>query len=223
MSAIRLLIVDDQLLFLDLMEQMLKSCPEVELVSRAMDGFEAVDLAGRHKPDVVLMDLKMPGCGGIEATKLIKRKDPGIKVLVLTASSEDDDVSEAMSVGADGYLLKNCGKADLLLAIQGVHQNLEIMHGSLRKKMRPAEAAPMNIVVQDREVTVHGIAVTLTTRELEVLSLIVEGKSTGEMAAALYLSPGRVRNIITEILAKLQLKDRAQLAVYALKNRLVAD
>lgn len=81
----------------------------------------------------------------------------------------------------------------------------------------------MNIVVQDKEVTVHGIAVTLTTRELEVLSLIVEGKSTGEMAAALYLSPGRVRNIITEILAKLQLKDRAQLAVYALKNRLVAD
>jgi DNA-binding NarL/FixJ family response regulator len=217
---INLLLVDDQILLLDLMEQMLKDSAEIEVVARAAEGSEAVRLAGEYRPDVILMDLLMPGMGGIEATKLIKATNSEIKILVLTTSTEIEDISEALAAGADGYILKSMGRKDLLLSITGVYRNLEIIQGEVSEKMRQQKASNTFRPDGSREINVSGIPASLTLRELEIIALVVQGKSTAEMAAVLYLSEGRIRNVITEILSKLQLKDRAQLAVFALKNKL---
>lgn len=217
---IKLLLVDDQILLLDLMEQMLKDSKDIRVVARAKDGNEAVQMAGQYKPDVILMDLLMPGMGGIEATRLIKAANPDVKILVLTTSTEIEDISEALEAGADGYVLKNISKEDLLLSISGVYRNLEIIHGEMREVMRQQKVANPSRTDNNREIMINGIAVFLSPREQEIIALVAQGKSTTEMASTLYLSEGRIRNVITEILSKLQLKDRAQLAVFALKNKL---
>lgn len=217
---IKLLLVDDQILLLDLMEQMLKDSEEMEVVARAEEGSEAVRLAGEYRPDVILMDLIMPGMGGIEATKLIKAANPGIKILILTTSTETEDISEALSAGADGYILKSMNRKDLLLSIAGVYRNLEIIQGEVSEKLRLQKVSGPSRPGGSQEISINGITVSLTPREREIIALVVEGKSTAEMAATLFLSEGRIRNVITEILGKLQLKDRAQLAVFALKNKL---
>jgi DNA-binding NarL/FixJ family response regulator len=217
---INLLLVDDQILLLDLMEQMLKDSAEIEVVARAAEGSEAVRLAGEYRPDVILMDLLMPGMGGIEATKLIKATNSEIKILVLTTSTEIEDISEALAAGADGYILKSMSRKDLLLSITGVYRNLEIIQGEVSEKMRQQKTSNTFRPDGSRKISVSGITASLTLRELEIIALVVQGKSTAEMAAVLYLSEGRIRNVITEILSKLQLKDRAQLAVFALKNKL---
>lgn len=217
---IKLLLVDDQNLLLDLIEQMLKDSDEIEMVARAADGSEAVQLAGKYRPDVILMDLLMPGMGGIEATKLIKAANPQIKILVLTTSTETGDISEALAAGADGYILKSISKKDLLFSISGVYRNLEIIQGEMHEKMCLQKTSAATRTDGRREISVEGIAVSLTPREQEIIALVVQGKSTAEMAAALYLSEGRIRNVITEILSKLQLTDRVQLAVLAMKNSL---
>lgn len=217
---IKLLLVDDQILLLDLMEQMLKDSEEIEVVARVEEGSEAVRLAGEYRPDVILMDLIMPGMGGIEATKMIKAANPGIKILILTTSTETEDISEALSAGADGYILKSMNRKDLLLSIAGVYRNLEIIQGEVSEKLRLQKVSAPSRPGGSQEINVNGITVSLTPREREIIALVVEGKSTAEMAATLFLSEGRIRNVITEILGKLQLKDRAQLAVFALKNKL---
>lgn len=217
---IKLLLVDDQILLLDLMEQMLKDSEEIEVVARVEEGSEAVRLAGEYRPDVILMDLIMPGMGGIEATKMIKAANPGIKILILTTSTETEDISEALSAGADGYILKSMNRKDLLLSIAGVYRNLEIIQGEVSEKLRLQKVSGPSRPGGSQEINVNGITVSLTPREREIIALVVEGKSTAEMAATLFLSEGRIRNVITEILGKLQLKDRAQLAVFALKNKL---
>lgn len=217
---IKLLLVDDQILLLDLMEQMLKDSEEIEVVARVEEGSEAVRLAGEYRPDVILMDLIMPGMGGIEATKLIKAANPGIKILILTTSTETEDISEALSAGADGYILKSMNRKDLLLSIAGVYRNLEIIQGEVSEKLRLQKVSGPSRPGGSQEISINGITVSLTPREREIIALVVEGKSTAEMAATLFLSEGRIRNVITEILGKLQLKDRAQLAVFALKNKL---
>lgn len=217
---IKLLLVDDQILLLDLMEQMLKDSEEIEVVARVEEGSEAVRLAGEYRPDVILMDLIMPGMGGIEATKMIKAANPGIKILILTTSTETEDISEALSAGADGYILKSMNRKDLLLSIAGVYRNLEIIQGEVSEKLRLQKVSGPSRPGGSQEISINGITVSLTPREREIIALVVEGKSTAEMAATLFLSEGRIRNVITEILGKLQLKDRAQLAVFALKNKL---
>ncbi len=217
---IKLLLVDDQILLLDLMEQMLKDSKDIRVVARAKDGSEAMQMAGQYKPDVILMDLLMPGMGGIEATRLIKADNPDVKILVLTTSTEIEDISEALEAGADGYVLKNISKEDLLLSISGVYRNLEIIHGEMREVMRQQKVANPSRTDNNREIMINDIAVFLSPREQEIIALVAQGKSTTEMASTLYLSEGRIRNVITEILSKLQLKDRAQLAVFALKNKL---
>ncbi len=217
---IKILLVDDQTLLLDLMEQMLKDSSEIRVVARASNGKEALERAADSRPDLVLMDLNMPVMGGAEATRLIKEKHPQMKVLVLTISAEAEDLSAAIKAGADGYILKKSSKEDLLLSITGVYRNMEIIQGELREKMRQAGSSTVETAGGGRRVLVNDIPVDLTARELEIINLVVQGKSSAEMASSLYLSQGRIRNIITEILAKLQVKDRAQLAVYALKNKL---
>lgn len=215
---IKVLIADDQQLLLDLLEHMLSSNQEIQVVGKAADGNEACEYAERLKPDVVLMDLLMPNCNGIEATKQIKKKNKAIKVIVLTTSTQGEDVKEALANGADGYILKSTKKENLILAIQSVYSNMQVIDQSVSDFARQEDKTRTQL--KGTVITVQGNEVRLTERELKVIKMIAEGKTTSEMAESLYVAEGRLRNIITEILSKLMLKDRAQIAVFALKNNL---
>lgn len=216
---IKVLIVDDQQLLLDLLEHMLSSSDEIQVVGKASDGNEACEYAEKLKPDVILMDLLMPNCNGIEATKKIKMTNKEVKILVLTTSTIGEDVKEALASGADGYLLKNVKKEHLFLAIKSVFMNMQIIDHEVsdftRQSVTKTEEGKGKVIV------IEGNEVALSQRELTIIKMITEGKSTAEMAHAVFVAEGRLRNIITQILSKLMLKDRAQIAVFAIKHRLV--
>lgn len=162
----------------------------------------------------------MPICTGSEATKLIKTDFPSIKVLILTASNDKTDVTDAITNGADGYILKDISTEELILSIKSTSLGLGIITkdilspivSNLRKESKKSKK---------KNVTVDGINISLTERELKIISMIVDGKDNKEIGASLFIAEGTVKNIITEIISKLQLKDRTQLAVYAVKNQLV--
>lgn len=219
---IKVLIAEDQKLLRESFKNIIENNSDIKVVACAADGREALQLCGEHHPDVVLMDISMPVCNGTEATKLIKSKYPNIKVLVLTSSNDEADVAEAFNNGADGYILKNIGTEELVLSIKSTSMGLEIIHkdvfkpASFHKNHHPKQEKPKNQVVN-----IEGIDVLLTDRDLQIMQMIVEGKDNKEIGLSLYIAEGTVKNAITEIIAKLQLKDRTQLAVFAIKNNLV--
>lgn len=218
---IKVLIADDQILFRDLMEHMLESCEDIHVVACTQNGSDILSLAKIHQPDVILMDLDMPVCNGIDATKALKKELLETKVLVLTASSEEATVIEAMISGADGYLLKSISKNDLILAVKSVYAGMEVIHKDVRQHARNASASSAIDVKHRTKIRVNDIDVFLSEREIEIIQKIVEGEETPDIARYFFIAEGRLRNIITEILSKLMLKNRTQLAVFAIKHNLV--
>lgn len=218
---IKVLIADDQKLFRDLLEHMLRNCDDIEVVATAVNGNDTVQKALECLPDVILMDVLMPELSGIEASVRIKQEGFPSKILMLTASHEDEDVKEALQSGVDGYILKSVGKDELILAVKGVYSGMEIIHKELIHAARSPIASKPDPRQAKNIVRVNNIEIELSERELGIIQMVVEGKSTSEMAQALFLSAGRVRNIITEILLKLMVKDRRELAVWAIKSGLV--
>lgn len=218
---IKVLIAEDQKLLRESFKNIIENNSDINVVACAANGREAVDLCAELQPDVVLMDISMPVCNGTVATKLIKAKFPQMKVLVLTSSNDEADVTEAFSNGADGYILKNIGTEELILSIKSTAMGLEIIHKDVFKpsalpRPRTAPEKPKN-----QTVNVEGIDIQLSDRDLQIMQMIVEGKDNKEISQSLYIAEGTVKNAITEIIAKLQLKDRTQLAVFAIKNNLV--
>ncbi len=217
---IKVLIVDDQQLLLDLLTQMLESTEDIGVVAVGRDGNQALALTEQHQPDVILMDIQMPHMDGIQATGRIKHHHPEMKILMLTSSRDDQDVHQALQNGADGYVLKTIGKEQLIAVIKSVHANMEVIHEDVR------EAAALSRMGHFEEghgkkLIINGVKIELSERDLEIIQMIVDGKSTQEMAEALFISEGRLRNVITEIIQKLMVENRTQLAVFALKNDLV--
>ncbi len=219
-DMLKVMIVDDQQLFLDLLEQMLKSAENIEIVCRALNGDEAIVAAKKYCPDVILMDICMPICNGIEAIKAIKEYAPDRKILALTSSSEDADVVEAILSGANGYIRKTSGKEELLIAIKGVYHGLGIIDSSIKEIIHRAQSRNNDVPLAKKKVLVNQIEKTLSEREISIMRMIVEGKNTSEIAEKLFISKGRLRNIITSLLSKLMLSDRTQLAVFAIRNGL---
>ena len=218
---IKVLIAEDQILFRDLLEHMLESCEDIHVVACIQNGCDILSLAKIHEPDVILMDLDMPVCNGIEATKALKRELTQTKVLVLTASSDEASVIEMMISGADGYLLKSITKNDLILAVKSVYSGMEVIHKDVRQHAMNATSSSALDVKHRTKIRVNDIDVMLSAREIEIIQKIVEGKETPEIAKDFFVAEGRLRNIITEILSKLMLKNRTQLAVFAIKHKLV--
>lgn len=217
---ITVLIADDQKLFRDLLEHMLKSCADIDVVALAVDGNEAVLKAAEHQPDVILMDIQMPLLSGIEAVAKIKRAGVASKIMMLTASHDEADVHGALQSGVDGYILKSVGKDDLILAVKGVYSGMEVIHKDVRQFAHSTPAWASDPAKSKTTVRVNDVAVELSERELHIIQMVVDGKSSVEMAAELFITEGRLRNIITEILLKLMVKDRRQLAVWAIKTGL---
>ncbi|GGR45267.1 DNA-binding NarL/FixJ family response regulator [Nocardioides luteus] len=208
----RVLLADDQDLVRAGLRMLLGADPDLEVVGEARDGDQAVARCRELRPDVVLMDVRMPGTGGIEATRRI-REDPelvGIRVLILTTFDDDEDVLEAIRLGAAGYLLKDTGSDDLRRAVRTVAGGGNLLSPEItRRVMEHLAAAPRQEPPEPR-------LAELTERELAVLRRIALGETNAEIAAVLHISHATARTYVSRILTKLQARDRTQLAVIAL-------
>ena len=219
---IDVMLVDDQQLLVDLLTIGLQQSEDICVVATANNGHQAKELAVKYHPDVVLMDIMMPECDGIQATKAIKAIDKNIKILVLTNGDKDSGLEQAMEAGADGYVLKNISQQDLLLAVKGVCANMKIVvQNNTQTEPNHQLFTKKYLHHYNKQVMINGEAVSLSQREMALIAMIVESKEVSEMAAELELTEGSVRNLISGLIHKLQVKDRTQLAVYALKNQLV--
>ncbi len=210
MKPIRVLIVDDHVIVREGLQILLSEEPGFDVVGMAGESDSALALAKKHKPDVVLMDLVMPGLDGIETTRQILSAVPSTHVLVLTTFADDQRVRDAIQAGAIGYLLKDVLKAELLTAIRSAAAGKPALHPEaqqlLMKQVSGKDAAP------------HA---SLTAREFNILKLIAEGKSNKEIALALHLTEGTIKGYVSTIFDKLNVEDRTQAALYAVKHGLV--
>jgi NarL family two-component system response regulator LiaR len=214
MSApIRILLADDHAILRKGIRALLSTEPDIEVVGEAGDGAEALAQAQALQPDVILMDLVMPGMDGIEATHQIVTRQPDARILVLTSFVADDKVFPAIKAGALGYILKDTGPDELVRAIRQVHRGQPTMEAEIARKVLFELAQPPR-----QPPTVD----PLTARELEVLRLLAQGKSNREIAEDLVLSEMTVRTHVSNILGKLHLASRTQAALYALKEGLAS-
>lgn len=209
---IKVLIVDDQALIREGLNMMLSLYEELKVVGEATNGKEAVDLVEEKEIDVVLMDIRMPIMDGVEATRVIKERYPHIKILILTTFNEDEYIFQGLNNGADGYVLKDVSSKELVNSIKSVYKGNMLFHGEVAKTI--AGAVKGNVNMQREE----DIFNDLTPREMEIARLIGEGKSNKEISEILYITEGTVKNHVTKILDKMDLRDRTQLAIL-LKGR----
>ncbi len=213
-GPIRVLIADDQRVVREGLTLVLGLLHDVEVVGAASDGAEAVALAEALRPDIVLMDLRMPRCDGVEATRRLRERQPATKVIVLTTYSDDRSVLEALRAGARGYLTKDAGGAEIRDAFQHVLEHHAVIDPAVQHHLvdaiagapepRPAGPFPDG----------------LTAREAEVLTLIAGGLSNTEIAERLVISEGTVKSHINRLLTKIDARDRAQAVVYAYRHGL---
>jgi DNA-binding NarL/FixJ family response regulator len=202
-SHLRILIADDHPVFRDGIRALLDADPATEIIAEATTGDEAIALAEQHRPDVILMDLKMPGMNGIEATRRITARSPSIRVLVVTMFEDDASVFTAMRAGARGYVLKDATKEELLRAIQAVGNGEAIFSPGIAARMLTFFAAPRALIPRQA-------FPELTGREHDILNLLAGGASNHEIAQQLDLSPKTVSNNVSNIFNKLQVADRAE-------------
>ena len=210
---IRVLIADDHAIVRKGICALLATEPNIEVVGEACDGQDAITQAQRIQPDVILMDLVMPGTDGLEATRRLSICQPQMRILVLTSFAGDDKVFPAIKAGAQGYLLKDTGPEELVQAIQQVHRGESSLHPSvarmvLQELSDPSSQGPSTEV--------------LTEREIEVLRLVAQGLSNREISDRLTISEATVRTHVSNILSKLDLCSRTQAALYALRQGLAS-
>jgi len=213
-SMIKVLIVDDQNLIREGLTMMLSLYDTISLVGEATNGEDAIRMLDHMEVDLILMDIRMPIMNGIEATKIIKEKYPNVKVLILTTFNEDEYIFEGLQNGADGYLLKDISSEELVRGIQTVYEGNVLLQPDVAKKMvRSMENKKRKFDTSNKDIFKE-----LTKKEYEIALLIGEGKSNKEISGLLYIAEGTVKNHITKILDKLDLRDRTQLALLIKDN-----
>ena len=208
-QGIRVLVVDDHAIVRKGICALLATEARIDVVGEASDGQEAVDLARSLQPDVILMDLVMPGMDGLEAIKQINDRQPETRILVLTSFSSVDRVLPAIRAGALGYLLKDSGPQELVRAIDQVYSGNSSLHPAIARKLLEEISQPSGQV---------GEGESLTDREVTVLKLVAQGYSNRDIATELTVSEATVRTHVSHILAKLELSSRTQAALYALRK-----
>jgi NarL family two-component system response regulator LiaR len=213
---IRVVICDDQAVVTDGLEMILSADLEIQVVATAQDGEEALQRVRELKPDLVLMDLKMPGMNGIQATRLIHQENPQVKVLVLTTYGDDEWVFDAIRAGAAGYLLKGTPRQELIKALKGTLLGETHVDPSVAGKL-------FSHVAQTPAHQESQVAQDLSEREREVLVLLAQGLTNAEIADRLFLTRGTVRNYVSAILTKLGVEDRTQAALIAVKHGLIDE
>jgi len=213
-SRISVLIADDHPLFRQAIKQILELENDITVVAQAANGDEAVRLTREHKPDVILMDINMPGSNGLQAIKEIKDENINSKIIVLTIHEDREYLIKTIQMGAEGYVLKDAEPSVLIDAIRSVHQGQSYIQPNMTKEL----------VKEFNRLTLHGRERNgenrLTAREREVLKLIAEGMINKEIATKLYISEKTVKNHVSSIFRKLNVSDRTQAAIYAIKHNI---
>jgi DNA-binding NarL/FixJ family response regulator len=215
MGSLRILLVDDHLLFRKGLARLLDAQPDFEVVGEAKDGLEAIEQARLLHPDLVLMDINMPNCDGLEATRRIKAKMKDIRVVMLTVSDDEGDLATAVRYGADGYLLKDLRPETLFQQLRG------LISGEAPISRTMAGKLFRQLARQSRPTVQPAARAVLSARECDVLALVVDGCSNREIAEALGIARNTVKNHLRSILAKLGVKNRVQAAAYAVSQELV--
>ena len=210
---LRILLVDDHEIVRLGLKALLSRYPHFEVVAEARDAQEAIDMLLRHEPDIVVMDIRLPGRNGIEATQDVLALRPQTKVIVLTSHADDDVLFDAISAGASGYVLKQIGSDDLIRALEMVGRGQSMLDPTLTQKVfqRVRESA--------RKAEDEYFA-ALTQQELHILGFITEGLTNREIAERVFLSEKTVRNYVSSILSKLNLSSRAEAAAYAVRHHI---
>ncbi len=208
MEPLRIVIADDHVFFRDGVRTLVEAAPDLELVGEAGTGEEAISLAASLQPDVILMDIRIPGTNGIEATRRIVQASPHIRVLMVTMFEDDQSVFTAMRAGARGYLLKGANYDEMLRAIRAVGNGEAIFSPSIAARF-------LEYFGSMRPATPPAAFPELSEREREILGLIAHGCKNAEIADRLVLTPKTVRNHVSNILSKLQVTDRAQAIIRA--------
>lgn len=216
MDKMRVLLVDDHVLFRKGITSMMKNRPDVEVVGEANDGLEALEKARELMPDIILMDIDMPGHNGLEATRLIKQEMPYVKIIMLTVSDDERDLFAAIKNGAQGYLLKNLEPSELFDMLAGARRGEAAITRAMAAKIL-SEFGRQASKETESTVQSHG----LTQREVEVLQLVAKGASNREIANQLGIAENTVKNHLRNILDKLHLENRVQAATYAFREGLV--
>jgi len=211
--SIRVLIVDDHHVVRKGLVFFLRTQKDLDIIGEAANGKEAVELAKSLKPDIILMDLVMPEMDGIEATKIIKKEHPDIKIMMLTSFSDQDHVIPALEAGASGFQLKDIQPDELVTSLK------KIMSGENQLHPKATSRLLDNLSSKGKQEKV--LIEELTKRELDVLKEIAKGKSNKEIASSLFITEKTVKTHVSNLLAKLELADRTQAALYAVKNQLV--
>lgn len=207
-KLIRVIVADDHQLFRDGLKMLLETTPDTELVGEASSGEAVVAQAGELKPDVILMDLQMPGVNGIDATQRITQDEPGINILILTMFDDDQSVFAAMKAGARGYVLKGVKHDEMLRAIRAVASGEAIFSPGIAQRM-------MSFFASVRPADTSRSFPDLTVREREVLDLLARDYTNAEIADELVITPKTVRNHVSNILSKLQVADRREAGTLA--------
>lgn len=214
----KVMVVDDQVLLKQTLIFMLEQDKEIEAMDGGSDGFEAIENAKKMIPDVILMDLRMPKLGGLKAIQTIKEEMPYIKIMVLTTFEDHESIMKSLEYGADGYLVKDIKPEELILAVKSVVNNLYVMHVNVLNLMKEEIAK----ICQEHQESIEIVdQYELTSMEIQIIRLMVDGKSNREIATLLNFSEGTIKNKISRLFDKLDLKDRTQIAVFALKHNII--
>lgn len=214
---IKVLLADDQDILVEGLKLILGAEEDIEIVGTANNGRKAYEICKWKKPDVVLMDIQMPELNGVEATAMIKNNFPNTKIIVLTTFNDDQYIYDALKNGASGYLLKDTSPSEIAKAVRIVYNGGALIQSEVAVKVIDKFSQLANETVDKN---IDSRVELLTEREIEICRLIAEGKNNKEIADQLFLSQGTVKNHITRVLIKLDLRDRTQLAVFTIKNEL---
>ena len=214
---IKLLLVDDQDILVEGLKLILGMEEDIEICGTASNGRKAYEFCKWNKADVVLMDIQMPELNGVEATKMIKHDFPSVKVIVLTTFNDDQYIYDALKNGASGYLLKDTSPSEILRAVRTVYNGGALIQSEVAVKVIDKFS---QLAMENNKNETDPKTELLTDREKDICRLIAEGKNNKEIADELFLSHGTVKNHITRVLIKLDLRDRTQLAVFTIKNNL---
>jgi two-component system NarL family response regulator len=203
-NAIRVMLVDDHSAFRKGMAALIESEPDLQVVAETGDGHEALAVYRQNQPDVVLMDLRLPGIGGVEAILAIRKEFPDARVIVLTTFDTDEDIYRAIQSGAKSYLLKDTPDDELAATIRSVHAGKQMLSDKLARRLAERQQRP-----------------ELTQREMDVLQMLIRGRSNKEIGGSLFLCEDTVKAHFKTLFAKLKVQDRTEAAIYAIRHGIV--